>query len=385
MSNVLFPVEKLPGLAWNIKPTPTFDVLEQVSQNKRSTRIPLIVDPMWKFECAFNYLRDNASENPDQDEFESLLAFFCARGASADSFLIDLSAFTKKPKDATVTGQPLTIDANNNAPIVRTRGGLWDEQIYELQGDGTLYEDGTPLRRQMVPDVATLASWKLDPALFAVIGGGFDVTTCIVCTSHTPRDNRAVSPAIMVTPGETYTFSGYIDTTLLTAPQSAAPRLIVSAPETGEVLGTLTVVTGTDGRHSVSFVVPAGVTRVVITASTNSVAITGTQAMSFSAFQLEPGPAMSDYAVGDYVLYPAEQTETGVLNANNINYGGIVARFLRTIEGPLTADFSWYYRVTFQGGGGGSDTRLGGDSQEFNLFRYGVYEAQQVTFISARE
>ena len=140
MSNAVFAPP--PGLDWNIKRTPTFRTLLQAAANGSTVRVPMLVDPMWRFECSFEFLRDN----PAQDELNQLLGFFLARQGSYDSFLLDLGSLTQNPLDSAVTDQPLTVDANRCAPLVRTLGASqYGEQIYELNGTPVIKLSGTAL------------------------------------------------------------------------------------------------------------------------------------------------------------------------------------------------------------------------------------------------
>lgn len=54
-------------------------------------------------------------------------------------------------------------------------------------------------------------------------------------------------------------------------------------------------------------------------------------------------------------------------------YPGLVVQLLIGVTGQVTADFTWYYRVRFEQ-----------SKQEFNLFCYLLWEAQQVKLISTR-
>jgi hypothetical protein len=129
MSNAVFPT--FPGLDWNVKRIPTFGTLAQAASNGMMVRIPRFLDPMWQFECSFEFLRDTCPN----DEFNALLGFFLARQGGYDSFLLDLSTLTQNPADAFVEGQLLSLDGNNCAPLARSLGQSGNlEQIYELQG-----------------------------------------------------------------------------------------------------------------------------------------------------------------------------------------------------------------------------------------------------------
>jgi hypothetical protein len=140
MSNAVFPV--FPGLTWTVKRTPAFRKLLQTAANGYSVRVLMQSDPMWIFECSFSFLRDDVPN----DELNQMLGFFLARQGGFDSFLLDLGALTKNPADSAVEDQPLTIDANNCAPLVRTLGSSdVKEAIYELNGTPAINLNGSPL------------------------------------------------------------------------------------------------------------------------------------------------------------------------------------------------------------------------------------------------
>ena len=137
MGNAVFPT--LAGLDWNVKRTPTFRTLLTATANGNTVRVPLLIDPMWMFECSFEFLRDDQAH----DELNQLLGFFLTRQGSYDSFLLDLGSFTRNPLDSAVLGQMLAVDANNCAPLVRTLGGSgYNEAVYELNGTPTIYLNG---------------------------------------------------------------------------------------------------------------------------------------------------------------------------------------------------------------------------------------------------
>jgi hypothetical protein len=54
-------------------------------------------------------------------------------------------------------------------------------------------------------------------------------------------------------------------------------------------------------------------------------------------------------------------------------YPGMVAEISASITGPITSDFTWYYRVRFEQ-----------DEQELDLFHYLLWKAQEVSLIEVR-
>jgi hypothetical protein len=58
---------------------------------------------------------------------------------------------------------------------------------------------------------------------------------------------------------------------------------------------------------------------------------------------------------------------------SNLSYGGLVAVISKAITGPVTADIGWCYRVRFEQ-----------NKQEFNLFSYLLWNAQQMQMVTRR-
>jgi hypothetical protein len=140
MGNAVFPSP--PGLDWKVKRTPTFRTLLETAANGYTVRVPMVIDPLWMFECSFEFLRDD----PVHDELNQLLGFFLARQGAYDSFLLNLGSLTQNPLDSAVEDQPLTVDGNNCAPLVRTLGmSQYAEAIYELNGTPVIKQGGTAM------------------------------------------------------------------------------------------------------------------------------------------------------------------------------------------------------------------------------------------------
>jgi hypothetical protein len=156
MSNVVFPTLK--GLTWGLKFRDEFFTLMQASTAPGfETRVLLGPDPIIHFELVYNYLRQKSYTTSfgiyqnSSDEIAILRGFFRARNGDFDSFLLSLPTITQNNADGTITGQTLTPDANNIAPLVVIRE-TYSESIYEAFGvnsnPGTapvVKKDGTPL------------------------------------------------------------------------------------------------------------------------------------------------------------------------------------------------------------------------------------------------
>lgn len=141
MSNAVWPT--LHGLSWTLKKSPSFKTaIQPAVANGYETRLLLGgPDPIFKFELEYTILYAGKGNNGlGQDELSQLEAFFMAQCGSYRSFLLDAGAVTKNPAESFVTDQTLTVNANNCAPLVRTKPATQvNEAIYEL----ALGDDGT--------------------------------------------------------------------------------------------------------------------------------------------------------------------------------------------------------------------------------------------------
>ena len=141
MSNLLFPTN-IPGLSWEYTISELFDNVYYPSATPGvESALSKGSDPTFRLKLKFDFLRQNAAGT---DELAILRSFWRKMQGGFDSFLVDLSAITKNPKDGAITGQALTVDANNYAPIVRTYSGV-DETIYEINAITQITANGTPV------------------------------------------------------------------------------------------------------------------------------------------------------------------------------------------------------------------------------------------------
>jgi hypothetical protein len=131
MSNVTWPA--LHGLSWALKKTATFsNAVQRGTVPGIETRISFGPDPIFLFELAYEILYAAMKG----DTLAQLEGFYLARNGGYDSFLIDAGAITKNPAESSIANQPLTIDINGCAPLIRTKTGGYNEAIYELAVDG---------------------------------------------------------------------------------------------------------------------------------------------------------------------------------------------------------------------------------------------------------
>jgi len=103
----------------------------------------------------------------------------------------------------------------------------------------------------------------------------------------------STSAQIPVTPGTVYTFSGYIDESSVIG--GGGPLWGVYNSTVTANLAGLSGPFGTKGRLSTSFMVPAGVTSVVVICDTNNTVIAANGRLAFSNPQLEIGSQATVY------------------------------------------------------------------------------------------
>lgn len=151
MSLSVFPT--LPGLTFSTVKTPEFNTLEQKAPNGYKVRISQSINPVWHFALVYDFLRDFPNGSfASVSELRTLMDFFNAQSGMGGSFL-----FTD-PDDnyvgpALVSGSPNTPLAqlalvndgagNYYSPIQRTLGGLFYEDITDLNGAIVVYANGT--------------------------------------------------------------------------------------------------------------------------------------------------------------------------------------------------------------------------------------------------
>src|SRR5262249_19296529 len=103
---LVFP--SLPGLAWSVTKTPTFQTRIQRAASGRELRALDYPYPLWQFTLVFDLLRDNPAAG--YDELRTLMGFFMlCQGAFGTFLFLD-------PSDDRVTGQQ--IGTGNASTIV---------------------------------------------------------------------------------------------------------------------------------------------------------------------------------------------------------------------------------------------------------------------------
>jgi uncharacterized protein (TIGR02217 family) len=96
---LIFPT--LPGLAWSVTKTPTFQTRIQRAASGRELRALDYPYPLWQFALVYDFLRDNPATGCD--ELRTLMGFFMLCQGAFGTFLFE------DPSDFRVTGQQIGI------------------------------------------------------------------------------------------------------------------------------------------------------------------------------------------------------------------------------------------------------------------------------------
>jgi uncharacterized protein (TIGR02217 family) len=110
---LVFPA--LPGLAWSVTKTPTFQTRIQRAASGRELRALDYPYPLWQFALVFDFLRDNPAAG--YDELRSLMGFFMLCQGAFGTFLF------QDPSDFQVTGQQIGI-GNASAPVFQLQRAM---------------------------------------------------------------------------------------------------------------------------------------------------------------------------------------------------------------------------------------------------------------------
>jgi uncharacterized protein (TIGR02217 family) len=96
---LIFPT--LPGLAWSVTKTPTFQTRIQRAASGRELRALDYPHPLWQFAVAYEFLRDNPTVG--YDELRTLIGFFMLCQGAYGTFLFE------DPTDCQVVGQQIGV------------------------------------------------------------------------------------------------------------------------------------------------------------------------------------------------------------------------------------------------------------------------------------
>lgn len=99
MMALIFPA--LPGLAWGVTKTPTFQTRIQRAVSGRELRALDYPYPLWQFALVYDFLRDDPAAG--YDELRTLLGFFMLCQGAYGTFLF------QDPSDRQVSGQEIGI------------------------------------------------------------------------------------------------------------------------------------------------------------------------------------------------------------------------------------------------------------------------------------
>src|SRR5260370_22130324 len=97
--SLIFPT--LPGLAWSVTKTPTFQTRIQRAASGRELRALDYPCPLWQFALVYDFLRDNPTAG--YDELRTLVGFFMLCRGAFGAFLF------QDPSDCQITGQQIGI------------------------------------------------------------------------------------------------------------------------------------------------------------------------------------------------------------------------------------------------------------------------------------
>jgi uncharacterized protein (TIGR02217 family) len=131
----------LPGLAWSVTKTPTFQTRIQRAVSGRELRALDYPYPLWQFTLVFDLLRDNPAAG--YDELRTLMGFFMLCHGAYGTFLF------QDPSDHRVAGQQIGIGNASTAVFQLSRtmgaalpGGGFFEPIVAPNTVSAVYFDG---------------------------------------------------------------------------------------------------------------------------------------------------------------------------------------------------------------------------------------------------
>ncbi len=136
---LVFPA--LPGLAWSVTKTPTFQTRIQRAVSGRELRALDYPYPLWQFTLVFDFLRDDPAAG--YDELRCLMGFFMLCQGAFGTFLFH------DPSDYQVTGQQIGIGNASTTVFQLQRamgatlpGGGFFEPIVAPDKVSAVYVDG---------------------------------------------------------------------------------------------------------------------------------------------------------------------------------------------------------------------------------------------------
>jgi len=131
----------LPGLAWSVTKTPTFQTRIQRAVSGRELRALDYPYPLWQFTLVFDLLRDNPAAG--YDELRTLMGFFMLCQGAFGTFLF------RDPCDDQVTGQEIGVGNASTTVFQLLRamgatlpGGGFLEPVVAPNVVSAVYRDG---------------------------------------------------------------------------------------------------------------------------------------------------------------------------------------------------------------------------------------------------
>jgi uncharacterized protein (TIGR02217 family) len=120
------------GLGFPVKRTPTFETLVQEASNNREVRLAYTLDPIWKWELKYNYIKDNPADlMPAQTstDLQIIQGFYLQMGGRFQTFLYDdvtPGVAAGAGEWDSVTLQPIASGDGVTTifPLIRTTGGF---------------------------------------------------------------------------------------------------------------------------------------------------------------------------------------------------------------------------------------------------------------------
>ncbi len=193
---------------------------------------------------------------------------------------------------ALVQAGHVLLDSNSNLQVLTSVGTSGLVQPTWATDFGAITVDGFP---NLIPDSnGTDGSWTNGPLTYGATGGAISGGKWTFPGTGSPSGfNFNRSPTFAVTPGATYTLSGYIDASQATV---GGAYWGLYDPAIGVFYGSVVQAASTSGRVvSSPITIPGGVTQVKVIADTGDCTITSGQEVAFSDPQLELGSSVSTY------------------------------------------------------------------------------------------
>jgi uncharacterized protein (TIGR02217 family) len=169
---LIFPT--LPGLAWSVTKTPTFQTRVQRAASGRELRALDYPYPLWQFALVYDFLRDDPTAG--YDELRTLVGFFMLCQGAFRTFLFE------DPSDSQVTGQPIGIGNASTTVFQLQRamganlpGGGFFEPVVAPNLVSAIYLDGitqSPASYNVDPD-SGLVTFGAAPGSGLIISADF--------------------------------------------------------------------------------------------------------------------------------------------------------------------------------------------------------------------